>query len=139
MGAWGHGYYENDAALDFMLDVEESGRPKETLRQALETTLEAVYIEADQGIAAIVAATYIDRQINGTTFTNGNAEHPLDVDLFPERHPQINLTDLQKKAVKALHKVLGDTSELNALWMANEEVYPAWRAGVEQLINRLQT
>jgi hypothetical protein len=130
MGTWGPGYYQDDAALDFMLEVEESEEPKETLRQALETALKAEYLESDEGIAAIVAATYIDRQVNGTRFTTSDLDHPLDVDLFPQKHPQISLADLQPQAVQALHKVLGQASETNELWAENEEAYPAWRAGV---------
>jgi hypothetical protein len=32
MGAWGHGYFEDDDALDFMADMEESANPKELLK-----------------------------------------------------------------------------------------------------------
>ncbi len=61
----------------------------------------------------------------------------LDVDSFPERNPNIDLSDLKEKAVIALEKLLGEDSELNELWRENEEDYPFWRQGIEQLIERL--
>lgn len=129
MGVWGHGYYDNDAALDFMIEVEESGQPKETLRRAIETALAADDLKADEGMAAIVAATYIDREVNGITFTTDDAAHPLDVDGFPLRNPGISLGDLQVPVVKALHKVL-DTGAEKESWAVPKEDYTAWRAGV---------
>lgn len=137
MGVWGHRYYDNDAALDFMIEVEESDQPKETLRGAIQTALAADDLIAEEGIAAIVAATYIDRQVNGTTFTTSDAAHPLEVDDFPLRHPDISLGDLQQQAVKALYRVLA-TGDAKESWAVPAEDYPAWRTGVEQLIRRLE-
>jgi hypothetical protein len=139
MGAWGHGYFEDDAALDFMADVEASDEPKELLQEAINNALEAEYLESDEGAAVIIAGTYIDRQVNGTRFTNSNNDEPLDVDTFPDRHPEVDLSDLRPGAVTALQKVLEEDSELHELWEENEELYPAWRSGVEQLIQRLTT
>lgn len=137
MGAWGHGYFEDDSALDFAAEVEESDEPATVLREALQTALEAEYLESDEGNAVIVAATYIDRQLNGTRFTPAGRTEPLDVDTFLERHPAVNLAPLRETAVAALRRVLADDSELNELWMENETDYPAWRQGVEQLLQRL--
>jgi len=137
MGAWGHGHFEDDAAFDFMANVEESDNPKEIISNAFSTALDADYLENDEGNAVIVAATYVDRQLNGTTFSSHDRDEPLDVDTFPDRHPELNFSDLRDKAVQALQKVLDDNSELNELWAENEEDYPTWRQGIEQLIQRL--
>jgi hypothetical protein len=138
MGAWGHGHFEDDSALDFMGDVEESSNPKKIIDGAFDTALSAEYIDADDGNAVIVAATYIDRQLNGTKFSYDDQREPLDVDTFPERHPDIDFSDLKKKSVLALKRILTEDSELNELWRENEEDYPSWRQGVEQLIHRLE-
>lgn len=138
MGTWGHGYFEDDAALDFMIDVEEAAHPKELLQNVIETALNADYLESDEGVAVIVAAAYIDREINGTRFTPSGVDYPLDVDSFPDRHPQIKLSELRFDAIHALQRVLDEGSEINELWAENEEDYPAWREGIEQLIGRLQ-
>ena len=137
MGAWGHGHFEDDSAWDFMDEIEESDDPKEVINAALDAALEAEYLESDEGNAVIVAATYIDRQQNGTKFSSPDSDEPLNVDTFPGRHPNVDFSKLRAKAIQALQKLLGDDSELNELWVENEELYPAWRQGIESLIQRL--
>jgi hypothetical protein len=34
MGAWGYGLFEDDSALDFMADIEESGNASEVIQRA---------------------------------------------------------------------------------------------------------
>jgi hypothetical protein len=128
---------EDDAAFDFMADIEDADNPKEIISNTIETAIDAHYFETDEGNAVIVAATYVDRQLNGTKFSSIARDEPLDVDTFPDRHPELDFSDLQDKAVPALQKVLDNNSELNKLWAENEEDYPAWRQGIEQLIQRL--
>lgn len=139
MGAWGYGYFEDDAAFDFMAEVEESGNPKGVLRRAFDTATDSDYVESDEGSAVIVAAAYVDRQLNGTRFSSADQQEPLSVDTFPDRNPEQDFSDLRERAVQALAKVLEDDSELNELWAENEEDYPAWRQGVEQLLHRLDS
>lgn len=57
MEAWGHGYFEDDTALDFMANMEDSDNPKETIREALNAALDADYLETDEGNAVIISAT----------------------------------------------------------------------------------
>jgi hypothetical protein len=137
MGAWGHGYFEDDAALDFMADIEESKNPKKIINKALDVAIDADYLENDEGNAVIISATYIDRQLNGSTFSEADRDEPLDVDTFPNRYPDVDFSDLRGKVVQALQRLLGEESELKELWKENEEDYPNWRQGVEQLIQRL--
>jgi len=138
MGAWGHGYFEDDSALDFMADVEDSDDPKQVIRRAFETASQAEYLESDEGCAVIVGATYVDGQINGTKFSPAGDHEPFDVDTFTKRNPGVDLSDLRTLAVEALNKVLADNSELNELWAENDEDYPVWKQGVEQLLQRLK-
>lgn len=137
MGAWGHGHFEDDSAWDFMDEIEEADDPKEVINAALDAAIKAEYLESDDGNAVIVAATYVDRQQNGTMFSSPDREEPLNVDTFTDRHPGIDFSDLKNKAIQALQRLLGDDSELNELWADNEELYPAWKQGVEALIFRL--
>jgi hypothetical protein len=137
MGAWGHGHFEDDAAFDFMAEIEESDDQKELLKNTFKTAIETEYLDADEANAVIVAATYVDNQVNGTTFSADDAEDPYDVDTFASRYPEIDLSPLQADAVQSLKIVLSERSELNELWAENEELYSAWRQGIEQLIQRL--
>ena len=137
MGTWGTGYFEDDSALDFMNDIEQSNDPRRILAKAFDKAIKSDYLESDEGTAVIVSAAYVDRQVNGTKFTPENKGQPLEIDTFPDRHPQENFIDLKAKAVSALARILGDNSEINELWAENDEAYPEWREGIQQLIARL--
>ena len=137
MGAWGYGYFEDDSALDFAAEVEDAAQPATVLREALQTALQAEYLESEEGSAVIVAAAYIDQQLHGTRFSPAGRSKPLAVDSFAERHPAVDLAPLRETAVAALRRVLAPDSELHELWAENETDYPAWRQGVEQLLQRL--
>lgn len=137
MGAWGTGFFEDDGACDFMDEIESSDQPKETIVAAFNEAIDGEYLDTDGASAVIVAAAYVDRWVNGTRFTAPD-DDPLEVDSFPERHPDQDLSDLKGVAVLALQKVLGDDSELKELWMESDE-FEAWEGGVEQLIGRLDS
>ena len=138
MGAWGFGHFEDDTALDFMIHLEESDNHVHVITDAFESAIDSDYLEYEEGSAALVSAAYVDRQVNGTKFTSPDQVEPLSVDTFPERYPKLEFSHLRKKAVQALKKLLTDDSELKQLWEENEELYPLWRQGIIQLIERLQ-
>jgi hypothetical protein len=138
MGAWGYGHFENDAASDFVWEVEESNDPKQRIREALDAAITAEYVESDTACEAIAAAAYIDGQVNGTKFCDADGIGPIEVDTFPETHPNVNLVDLKDRAMQALRKVLTGSSELNELWAENEEDYPAWKQEIENMRRRLE-
>jgi hypothetical protein len=138
MGAWGFGYFEDDTALDFMNYLEESDNHVQVIIDAFESAIASDELDYEEGCAAIVAAAYVDRQINGTKFTTSDQVETLAVDTFPERYPKLEFSDLKEEAVQALNKLLTDDSELNQLWQENEDDYPSWRQGITQLIDRLQ-
>ena len=137
MGTWGTGYFEDDSALDFMSNIERSNDPKRILAKAFDKAIKSDYLESDEGTAVIVSAAYVDRQVNGTKFTPQNNSQPLEIDTFPDRCPDQNFLDLKAKAVAALARILGENSEINELWAENDEAYPEWREGIQQLIARL--
>jgi hypothetical protein len=138
MGTWGTGFFDDDSALDFMAGIEESTDAKGLIAKTLDTAIKSEYIESDEGIAVIVAAAYIDRQVSGTTYSAPDEDMILAVDSFPTRNPDQNFSDLKLKAVTALTKILEENSEINELWAENDDDYPIWRAGVQQLIDRLK-
>jgi hypothetical protein len=136
MGAWGTGFFEDDGAFDFMEEIESSDRPKETIAAAFRVAIDGDYLDSDEASAVTVAAAYVDRFVNGTKFSAPDDDDPLEVDSFPDRHPDQDLSDLRGMAVRALQKVLGDDSELKELWAETDEL-AAWQGGVEELIERL--
>ena len=137
MGTWGRGLFDNDSAADFMMDLEEAGDIRQLIESTFEEALEEEYLDSDSGCLVVVAAAYVDRQLNGTIYSDEDSDEPLSIDLFPENSPSTDLRDLKGIAVQALTRVLGEHSELNELWLENEEEYPTWRKEVADLLNRL--
>lgn len=135
MGAWGHGPFEDDAALDFVREIEEAENPKEIIIEALDNAAGVAYLEADEANATIVSAAYIDNSINGTKYTTLEMSEPYEVDNFSTRFPDLDLSDLKSKAVAALKVVIAEGSELKELWEESQE--PAWLNGIEEMIKRL--
>lgn len=136
MGTWGYKHFENDSAFDYSSMIEDSDNPKEILKDTFGHTLQMDNISADQGQALIAFAAYVDRQTNGTKYSDDT--DLLDVDTFPQRHPDLDFTDIKEVAYKAVLKVLDKDSELNELWEENKEEYPLWIKEVEGLIERLK-
>lgn len=137
MGTWGTGLFDNDAAADFMMDLEEANDVRSICESVFQEALESDYLESDLGSNVIVAAAYVDRQVNGTVFSEKDAEEPLAIDLFPDSHPHTDLRDLKPLARKALTRVLSQDSELMELWQENEEDFPVWKDEVAALMGRL--
>ncbi len=137
MGAWGYGHSENDAALDFLADIEESGNPEKMMTDALTSATKAAYQQSYEACTALVAAVYVDKQVNGIQYSPGEITAPMEVEAFSARHSVIDLSDLQPAAVEALRNILSGHSELNELWAESGEDHQLWRNELEQLMNRL--
>ena len=63
MGAWGVGIYENDDAADWRFEVAESGLA--AVEAALDSAIEAEYVEAPDGACALAAADVVARLVSG--------------------------------------------------------------------------
>ena len=133
MGAWDYGFFDNDTALDWVDELEESENPKAFFKKAFATALKADYLDQDDAHAVTVSAVIIDHVLNGTHY---GEDHEILLD-FVEEHPKLKLEDLRSDAVRALQRVLGEDSELEELWAENAEHYTHWRRTVEELIGRL--
>jgi hypothetical protein len=126
MGAWGHGPFDNDAALDWLQGaVEELDA---AIRSALGTAVAGGYLEVDEGSAAVAAAALAAAALDG------------DTRVVPERArgalgawtPDDEVRSL---AVRALEAATGAASELASLWSADE----AWKSGIADLLGRLRS
>ena len=139
MGTWGYNYFESDAAFDYMDDIENTDDPKDMIEDIFDEAIAGEYLDFDTGSAVIVAAAYVDRQLNGTRYSEPEIEDPLAVDSFATRHPDVDLATLRGAAVEALRKVQAEGSELLELWQENEAELPAWRQKIDELIARLES
>lgn len=131
MGAWGYESFENDDALDWFSDLEESS-DTEYILEALNTITGNIgtYIEAPEAAVA-VAASELVAALND----NGASSLPEEVVNWAEGRPKPD-PSLLESARQAVNAVLRD-SELKELWTENAEEFPKWRAVLDDLLLRL--
>jgi hypothetical protein len=131
MGAWGAGSFENDEALDFVLEMKEEGLilAGAALQEILDNAdeyLEAPACSADLAAAEVVAA------LRGRPA----AELPADVAAWIAAHPGDPGDELVRTARHAVDAIAAD-SELAELWSESEDS-EQWRSAVLDLQRRLQ-
>jgi hypothetical protein len=130
MGAWGLTSFENDDALDWVIDLESAVDMTilfDTLAFVNES--EEDYLDASDSCFAL-AASEVVAALGGKPASNLPDEIIKWIDGKGE--PEPTLLSHAKKAVTA---VLED-SELKELWEETDE-YEAWVADVEGLLERL--
>jgi hypothetical protein len=129
MGTWGFGAFENDQALDWIAGLDELDDP-ELLADYF--VIDPDEVEADQGVEAIAAS-----EVVAAFLGYPSKDLPAEASAFVARHPGFNAGQFAKDAVTALDLTLGETSQLQQLWSENEADYPAWRAAVTELRERI--
>lgn len=125
MGTWDIGPFDNDAAGDLLVLLEEAdpAERSEVIREALETAARAgAYLDYDDAAAAVAAAAIVARA--------GDAEPPVDVAGWPIELPP----DLVPLGLNALEHVISEDSEWRALWAES----PEYDAAVAEL-DRIRT
>ena len=132
MGAWGDKPFENDAAVDWLAELEEHGVAalRETLNAVAETD-GADYLDVDDGSAAIAAAEIVAAGLRRRAAGTAEARRRLAAQLgFGDRSSDREL------ARRAVERVLAPQSELRGLWDdAGSE--SGWHAAVGELLERL--
>ena len=131
MGTWGMRSFENDSALDWVADLAESDG-LELLDSSLETTPDDGYLDSDIAVAAIAAAEVVAALLGKPA-----AKLPEAVEKWVADRGEVAAKYLVPKAIAAVDDTLGKDSELRELWEENEEDFPVWKAGVQDLRARL--
>jgi Domain of unknown function (DUF4259) len=134
MGAWGSGIFEDDTAMDFFDGLYASDKPLQHLKDALEESSTADYLEYGAGQNALVSGAIIDSILNGIR----HAEDLDDLDTFIEQHKTLDVAPLKVLASAAVRRVLSEGSELRELWAENTTEFPKWRENLESLAVRLE-
>lgn len=138
MGAWGWGSFENDEALDWVFDLEQS-RDLSVIAATLDTILdnEDGYLDATDCSMALAAAETL-----AALAGRPEPELPEEVaswvkDRQQESSQEGPLVDesLVDRARRATEAVLFD-SELKELWEETDE-FERWEATVADLLGRL--
>lgn len=131
MGTWGITAFDNDAAMDWLAELEVS-TDAQLLVEAFNAVLdEAEYIEVDVAQCAVAAAEVV------AAFKGATSEHlPESASHWVMAHIEVvNFEPLVPVAFSAVRRVLED-SEAAELWA--EEGIGEWEREMAGLIERLE-
>ena len=131
-GSLGTRIYENDDAADWSADVTELGL--QAVETALDTAIEAEYIEAPDGACALAAADVVARLVSGR---GENSAYCEGVVTWVEANGIAPPPALVAKAKTAVERVRGAESELAELWSEDAESLDAWSASLADVELRL--
>ena len=138
MGAWGWGSFENDEALDWVIELEQS-EDLSVITRTLEAILDSDddYLDATDCSMALAAAETV-------AALAGRPEPSLPEEVArwvtdrqrepPQEHPLVD-GSIRAKARRAIEAILSD-SELKELWEETDEL-EQWKATVTDLLVRL--
>jgi hypothetical protein len=132
MGAWGAGIYDNDDKADWSAEVAEGGLP--AVEGALDSAIEAEYIEAFDGACALAAADVVARLVSGRGEDSAYCE---DVVAWVNANPGPPPSSLVAKARLAVERVRGAGSELAELWSEDPALFTDWSASLTEVEQRL--
>ena len=134
MGAWGSGHFENDAACDWVCDLEDYD-DLSLVEATIVKAIEAESPDASVACEALAAVEVIARLRGNWGVRNEDSE---EVDEWVEAHSGLAVPDaLVAQSVQALDAVLDETSELRELWAESDEL-DEWSAKVLELRVRVQ-
>ncbi len=132
MGAWAVGYFDNDTACDWALDLQDSF-DLSLIEQTLNAALKVAYIDADLGHETLAAVETLTRVLGRG---GPSTEQTRGVDEWVAEHRQKVPKPLRGHARAALDRVRGKESELAE--MSNESGQRKdWLAGLDDLRKRL--
>lgn len=132
MGAWGPGLFEDDAALDFIQELQNArdvGFLAETIGRVAASS---AYIEYDDGTRALAAA-----EVLAALSRRPGAELPPLAAAWVSRRAGDDSASLVASAISAVETVIAG-SEIAELWSESEEAN-SWRTNVDDLLARLRS
>lgn len=129
MGAWGPGFFENDDAMEWVSELEDTG--VDAIQNAL-LVADEDEVEAPEACQALAAAVIV-LAMAGSTFK----ELPEEVEAWLEEHgerPEAALLERTLTAVQAVHTA----SELRDIWEESED-FDEWNRLMKGLIKKLES
>lgn len=129
MGAWGSGPFENDAATDWVHDLEDADDLTLAI-DALERVRTDEHVDADDASVAIAAA-----EVVAATGGRPHGDLPPEVTAWIARSDLTLDPEHAEAATGAVERVRADESELADRWAESDDV--AWRDHLDDLAERL--
>jgi hypothetical protein len=132
VGSWGVASFENDAAGDWFLLVEEAPDPGAVMASAIDDVASAAgFLEVDACCEAIAAA-----ELCACCAGQLPDRLPDNVDGWVQANPHGPHADEVELAIQAVTRVR-EESELRDLWEDSED-WSQWLAEVDHLLSRLR-
>jgi len=132
VGSWGVASFENDAAGDWFLLVEEAPDPGAVMASAIDDVISAAgFLEVDVCCEAIAAA-----ELCACCAGQLPDRLPDNVDGWVQANPHGPHADEVELAIQAVTRVR-EESELRDLWEDSEDC-SQWLAEVDHLLSRLR-
>ncbi|RZI62527.1 MAG: DUF4259 domain-containing protein [Rubrivivax sp.] len=131
-GAWDHGSFDNDGALDWLGAF--LARPSAaSVEAALNAALRTGPLESPEGESAMAAAEVVAAAL-GKPAQN----LPKELAAWLQRADRAHYQKLKKLAGRAVNAVVsGSQSELRELWREDQKTFPLWQANGFDLLARL--
>lgn len=131
-GAWGPGSFENDDALDWVIDCVRSNGP-DLVAGALNQAVSARYLEAPEGSFAVAAAEVVAAARGKPT-----EKLPIELRSWLRKQPAGGIAKLGPLAIQAMERTgTAQSSELADLWRQSSS-YSTWQRGLRDLVKRLR-
>jgi hypothetical protein len=132
VGDWGAASFENDAASDWFLLVEEAVDPGGVIASSLDSAVgESEYLGLDESCIAIAAA-----ELSASCAGHASVRLPDNVRYWVDTHPHQPHDSEIDQAVQAVQRVR-EESELRDYWDGSVD-RDKWLREVEDLITRLE-
>lgn len=133
MGAWGAGCFENDDALDWLCDLEDSDS-SDLIRETIQVAIDAPPgddLEAPECCSALAACEMV-AALSGKP----PSDLPEDAKAWLEQNSAVADNAVLQLAMKAVERIRTD-SELKDLW-EDAESLDEWTPVVDDLASRLR-
>ena len=132
MGAWGTGNFDNDTACDWAGELKESSGLI-LIEKNIDSVFEDDYVDSDVGCEGLAAIDTLAR-LNGQIGEKNS--HTEVVDNWVARQPKKPSPEIIQKSVKALDRIVSESSALYELWEVSK-CFSAWKLEMKYLRQRL--
>jgi hypothetical protein len=133
MGAWGTGNFENDTALDWVYELEQTSDLSLVERAIADVVHEDDYLDADLGCIGLAAA-----EVLAALRGKPARDLPEEVAAWLGANQLTPDQKLVKEALVAVDEIRNDAqSELKELWEEESELLLEWHAVLDDLSLRL--
>jgi hypothetical protein len=130
VGAWGFRTFEDDTTCDWIWELTDASEPLLFLKESLRIDGSEDYLEYDQGASLLAASETVYALAFGL-----REDPPEDFQTWVASNGSLEVSNLFPHCIEGLRRLTSQNSELNELWAENDELYPKWKANIQQMVD----